>query len=515
MATSNPSERKLKHGFSFLIKSRGMFDISDVLFVGNDWSVSQLKVVLLGGRNSGKSCVGNLILGKEEFVTKERTSCSRRLGVVAGRWITVVDTPGWWCDFSAGDTSKLVKREIVSSVSLCPPGPHVFLIVVKASSAFSERRCRAVEEHVDLLGDGVWGHCLVVFTCADRFLHKGAEECVERGGAALRRLTEKCGRRSHSVVLNDPTDGAALLLRIQELMSENGNRAFEMEESISRAAAEEKRAVEERAHLRLIGMKRHRALLRDRLRPITNIRIVLLGAKGSGKTSALNTILSRECRRRVGRTAQCQVGEVVKFGRQLTVVDTPGWWMNYFSDESSHFDQREIVLGPSLCPPGPHVFLLTIRVDRAFTETHRRSVQEHVELISERIWSRVILLFTFGDWLGATTTEQYIESEGQPLQWLVDRCSNRYHVLNSRTKGEGFQVRELIGKIEETMSGGSSSWHYEIEMKVLQEVERRMRREAESVRKRTLKKEQQRRRARARLGEWIYPSLNQVFVQSF
>lgn len=262
MATSNPSERKLKHGFSFLIKSRGMFDISDVLFVGNDWSISQLKVVLLGGRNSGKSCVGNLILGKEEFVTKERTSCSRRLGVVAGRWITVVDTPGWWCDFSAGDTSQLVKREIVSSVSLCPPGPHVFLIVVKASSAFSERRCRAVEEHVDLLGDGVWGHCLVVFTCADRFLHKGAEECVERGGAALRRLTEKCGRRSHSIVLNDPTEGAALLLRIQELMSENGNRAFEMEESIWRAAAEEKRAVEERAHLRLIGMKRHRALQR-------------------------------------------------------------------------------------------------------------------------------------------------------------------------------------------------------------------------------------------------------------
>uniref|UniRef100_A0A8C8DYF7 AIG1-type G domain-containing protein n=1 Tax=Oryzias sinensis TaxID=183150 RepID=A0A8C8DYF7_9TELE len=219
----------------------------------------------------------------------------------------------------------------------------------------------------------------------------------------------------------------------------------------------------------------------SRLRPITNIRIVLLGAKGSGKTSALNTILSRECRRHLGRTARCQVGEGVKFGRQLTVVDTPGWWMNYFSDESSHFDQREMVLSPSLCPPGPHVFLLTIRVDRAFTETHRRSVQEHVELISEHIWSRVILLFTFGDWLGATTTEQYIESEGTPLQWLVDRCSDRYHVLNSRTKGEGFQVRELIGKIEETMSGCCSSWHYEIEMKVLQEVEKRMKREAERL----------------------------------
>uniref|UniRef100_A0A3P9KPQ1 Si:ch211-214j24.15 n=1 Tax=Oryzias latipes TaxID=8090 RepID=A0A3P9KPQ1_ORYLA len=187
--------------------------------------------------------------------------------------------------------------------------------------------------------------------------------------------------------------------------------------------------------------------------------------------------------------------------------------MNYFSDESSHFDQREMVLSPSLCPPGPHVFLLTIRVDRAFTETHRRSVQEHVELISEHIWSRVILLFTFGDWLGATTTEQYIESEGTPLQWLVDRCSDRYHVLNSRTKGEGFQVRELIGKIEETMSGCCSSWHYEIEMKVLQEVERRMKREAERVRKRLMKKEQQRRRARAQLEKMEpLPELRLILV---
>uniref|UniRef100_A0A672HA36 AIG1-type G domain-containing protein n=1 Tax=Salarias fasciatus TaxID=181472 RepID=A0A672HA36_SALFA len=63
-------------------------------------------IVLLGGRNSGKSCVGNLLLGKEEFVTRERTACSRRLGVAAGRRLTVVDTPGWWCDFGVRDTYK-------------------------------------------------------------------------------------------------------------------------------------------------------------------------------------------------------------------------------------------------------------------------------------------------------------------------------------------------------------------------------------------------------------------------
>ncbi|XP_044038253.1 GTPase IMAP family member 8-like [Siniperca chuatsi] len=463
------------------------------------WCTSQLKIILLGGRNSGKSSVGNLILGKEEFVTKERTSCSRRLAVLNGRWLTVVDTPGWWCDFSAQDTSELVKREIVSSVSLCSPGPHVFLITIKASSAFSEKRRRAVEEHVALLGERVWSHCIAVFVSADRSKHTEAEELVQTGGKALRWLSEKCSQRCHSVILSDDTEVAELLEKIQKLVTENGNRVFEMQEKILQATAEEKRRVEERAQQRFMRMKKHRSLMRERLRPITNIRIVLVGAKGSGKTSALNTILSRESSQWPRRTAQCQVGKGVVFGRQLTVVDTPGWWMNYFCDESPIFDRREIVFSLSLCPPGPHVFLLVIRVDRAFTETYRRAAQEHLQLICEHIWSRVIVLFSFGDWLGGMTTEQCIESEGEPLQWLVERCGNRYHVLNNKTKGDGFQVRELIGKIEEMLAGCNDGQHYEIEVKVMEQLEGKMRRQKERAKERLMKKQKQRQMARSQL----------------
>uniref|UniRef100_A0A8C9XPV6 AIG1-type G domain-containing protein n=1 Tax=Sander lucioperca TaxID=283035 RepID=A0A8C9XPV6_SANLU len=45
--------------------------------------------------------------------------------------------------------------------------------------------------------------------------------------------------------------------------------------------------------------------------------------KGSGKTSTLNTILSRESSQRVRRTAQCVVGTGV-VGRTVAVLDTPG-----------------------------------------------------------------------------------------------------------------------------------------------------------------------------------------------
>lgn len=242
-------------------------------------------------------------------------------------------------------------------------------------------------------------------------------------------------------------------------------------------------------------------ILSERLWPITNIRMVLVGAKGSGKTSTMNTILSRESSQPLRRTAQCLVGTGVVFGRQLTVVDTPGWWMNYFCDESPVFDRREMVLSLSLCPPGPHVFLLVIRVDRAFTETYRRAAQEHLQQISAHIWSRVIVLFSFGDWLGGTTTEQCIESEGGPLQWLVERCGNRYHVLNNKTKGDGFQVRELIGKIEEMLAGCSGGRHYEIERGVMEQMEEKMRREEERAKERLMKKEKQRQMAKSQLGE--------------
>lgn len=233
---------------------------------GNRWCTSsQLKIVLLGGRNSGKSSLGNLILGKEEFVTKERTTCSRRLGVVAGRWLTVVDTPGWWCDFSAQDTSELVKREIVSSVSLCSPGPHVFLITIKATSAFSEKRRRAVEEHVALLGERVWSHCVLVFISADGSKHKETGELVRAGGEALCWLIEKCSQRCHTVILSDDAGGTKLLEKIQKLVAENGNRVFKMQGNILQAAAEERRRVEERARQRFMRMKKHRSLMRGKL----------------------------------------------------------------------------------------------------------------------------------------------------------------------------------------------------------------------------------------------------------
>ncbi|XP_041956659.1 GTPase IMAP family member 4-like [Alosa sapidissima] len=93
--------------------------------------ISDMGIVLLGNRAAGKSSSGNTILGRKEFDTVGRTAeCVKREGETAGRHITVVEAPGWWINSTVELTPERDKREIVLSVSLCPPGPHAVVLII-------------------------------------------------------------------------------------------------------------------------------------------------------------------------------------------------------------------------------------------------------------------------------------------------------------------------------------------------------------------------------------------------
>ncbi|XP_062386454.1 uncharacterized protein LOC134074663 [Sardina pilchardus] len=451
-----------------------------------------MRIVLLGNRVAGRSTSGNTILGRKVFDNSQRTAeCAKRDGATAGRCITVVEAPGWWCDSTVALTPERDKREILLSVSLCPPGPHALLLVIDARIPFTEKHKRSMQQHMELLGERVWKHSIVLFNRGDSFGDTNIEQHIESEGKSLQWVVEKCGNRYH--VLNnkkrDADQVAELLEKIEEMVSGNRGHHFDFDAKMMEEVMMNKEEEGRRAEERKMKVQTQRETLRSSsgdLPQLSDFKIVLLGNRTAGKSSSGNTILGQSKFDTSGGTAECvkRVGEIA--GRSITVVKAPGWWFHSTVDQTPYRDKQEIVLSVSLCPPGPHALLLVINLSHTFRETNRRAVQQHMELLGESVWSHTIVLFTRGNWLGDTTIEQHIESGGENLQWVVEKCGNRYHVVENRKSDIG-QVTELLQKIEEMVAGNRNSRN--ICMK-LQEKNKEEERRAEE-RKRKVHKQRQ------------------------
>lgn len=181
------------------------------------------------------------------------------------------------------------------------------------------------------------------------------------------------------------------------------------------------------------------------------MRLVLLGERETGKSSAGNFILGRDGFFQAGVvTEECVRRQAEVAMRLVTVLDTPGWEAGITGGTTERV-KREIATSVALCPPGPHALLLTLRVDTLVVSGH---VREHLELLSEGLWRHTILLFTHGDQLReGVTIQQHIQDGGRDLQWLLEKCRGRYHVVGSpdaggRDKGCSAEVTELLQKVE-------------------------------------------------------------------
>ena len=166
---------------------------------------------------------------------------------------------------------------------------------------------------------------------------------------------------------------------------------------------------------------------------------------------------------RVG-TVHCVKRQGETAGRQLVVVDTSGWVWHSAQDATIRVEQ-EIACSVSLCHPGPHAILLVIPMGSP-GKIYKKAVRKHLDLLSERIWNHTIVLFTKGD-----TTDQDIEKGGKSLQLLLEKCGNRYHILDNKSNDNCTQVTELLEKIEEMVLKNGDG-HYEIEKKSKEKSEK-------------------------------------------
>uniref|UniRef100_A0A3B5A8R4 AIG1-type G domain-containing protein n=1 Tax=Stegastes partitus TaxID=144197 RepID=A0A3B5A8R4_9TELE len=426
---------------------------------GGNQCFPELRLVLLGLYKSGKSSTGNTILGSDKF-GEWTDRYQKEEAEVAGRRLVVVDTPPL-------QKASVVSpdQNIVTWVCQCPPGPHALVFVLNLSSSFTSLQLTFVQRYMELLGEQAWEHLVVVFTGADVLDGMDMASFLRNKDVSLQMFLDKCGNR-HYLFNNRTrrysTQVTDLLEGIERLSSQRSPGFYEIDKAVATNMEEMNLALIERAQKRAQKVaakeRAQQVIFREGIaHRLTEVRIVLLGEKRSGKTTAAKTMAKLFFEEDKNK---CVATRTIIDDRTVLVVDTPGWSIHTRRGSSQKQDTIKEAL--SLCHPGPHAFLIAVNLRNSFTEKHRAALEHNLACLSDTMWKNAIVLFTFGERLRGETVETYIENQGEDLKWLVKQCDKRYHVFSDTQFKDLPQVRELLKKIDGMVEANSGQYFSDI-----------------------------------------------------
>ncbi|XP_056312956.1 GTPase IMAP family member 7 [Danio aesculapii] len=407
----------------------------------------KLQVILLGTTGSGKSASGNIILNKKVFKSYASTqsvtvSYQTASATVNGMEVTVVDTPGWHC-------TKIPEDEVASQIKtaiLSLNGPYAFLMVFPIGS-FTAKEMLIIPKLHKVLGDQFMNHTSILFTHSDNLESKSFKQFLEEETGPLRSIILSCGNRVFTWNNKDSSSVKKSLNKVLQVLKETQIKHDNAMDCTNSKRQDEKMMVRKPEHSQIPSddltgpsdaqKKRHKRDNADPQNKTTQqVRVVVLGMTGAGKTSTIQTLLGKATKT---ESSKSLLYTISSSGVNLMLIDSPG-----FNKETEVNDSVSQSL--SHATPGPHVIMIVIKVGEITAETFK--MIDHINKHLDKSRAHTLIVFSGKDELKDKAIEEFIK-ENPELDGLLKTYGKRYHALNNKDIEDQTQVNQLLEKISD------------------------------------------------------------------